>query len=355
MSRLRVLVVEDSLTVRKRLCEVLSADPDIEVVGEATDGQQAVDLCTALRPDVVTMDMMLPTMNGLLATEHIMAHCPTPILVVTAFDRSELFRTFDALAAGAVDVLEKPGENDGDEAWARRLVTTVKLVARIRVITHLRGKLPSATHRPEVIDHSQNRRRDPCRLIALGASTGGPAALARVLQDLPAPLPMPLLVVQHIGDDGVVFADWLATQTAHPARYARDGELLDGTKGTVVLAPPNRHLVLQSGRLHLLDEPPLHSCKPSIDYLFRSIAKTTHAPCTVASLLTGMGRDGASGLLDIRRAGGRTIAQDEASSVIYGMPREAVRLGAAEQVLSIDDIGPVLAASWSRKAEREVR
>jgi two-component system chemotaxis response regulator CheB len=356
MSRLRVLVVEDSLTVRKRLCEVLSADPDIEVVGEALDGHEAVDLCTALKPDVVTMDMMLPRMNGLLATEHIMAHCPTPILVVSAFDRNELFRTFDALAAGAVEVLEKPvGEDGGDAAWAHRLVTTVKLVSRIRVITHLRAKLPSATQQPGALPPRSGTGHCASRLLALGASTGGPAALVRILHDLPAPLPVPLLVVQHIGDDGVVFADWLATQTAHPARYARHGEPLDETKGSVVLAPPNRHLVVQNGRLNLLDEPPLHSCKPAIDYLFRSIAKTSYATCTTACVLTGMGRDGASGLLDIRRAGGQTMAQDEASSVIYGMPREAMRLGAAEQSLSLEDIGPALAASWHQKEQRAGR
>ena len=349
MARLRVLVVEDSLTVRKCLCEVLSADPEIEVVGEALDGRQAVELCAALRPDVVTMDMMLPVMNGLAATEHIMAHCPTPILVVSAFERNELFQTFDALAAGAVEVLEKPhGEDDVgvDGAWARRLVSTVKLVARIRVVTHIRGKLQSATRKADLASQSAPQPGTKSLLIALGASTGGPAALVRVLKALPPPLPVPVLVVQHIGDDGVVFADWLAAQTAHPARYARHGEAVEGTRGMVILAPPDHHLVLERGHLKLNQEPPLHSCRPAIDHLFRSIARSSLAAHTTAALLTGMGRDGASGLLDIRRAGGRTIAQDEATSVIYGMPREAVRLGAAERVMALDQIGPALTAAW---------
>ena len=345
MSRLRVLVVEDSLTVRKCLSEVLAADDGIEVVGEAVDGRQAVDMCMALRPDVVTMDMMLPVMNGLVATEHIMAHCPTPILIVSALQRDELFRTFDALAAGAVEVLEKPSAEQGaDQAWARRLVNTVKLVSRIRVITHVRGKL--APSRTAPIDPCPEGKAPPCRtrLIALGASTGGPAALVRIRKALPAPLPVPLLVVQHIGDDfGVAFADWLGSQSAHPARYAREGERVEATAGNVVLAPPGIHLTVAGPQLKFLDAPPLHSCKPAIDHLFSSIARHGWASGTAACLLTGMGRDGASGLLDIRRAGGHTIAQDEASCVIYGMPREAVRLGAVERVMSLDAIGPALA------------
>ncbi|MFT3856917.1 MAG: response regulator [Aquabacterium sp.] len=177
MSRLRVLIVEDSLTVRKRMCEVLNSDGGIEVVGEATDGQQGVDMCLALRPDVVTMDMMLPIMNGLVATEHIMAHCPTPILVVSALERQVLFRTFDALAAGAVEVLDKPtGEDGADEAWSRRLIATVKLVARIRVITHVRGKLsptPAALNAP-VRANGAPRASCPQRDAA-----GGPGRLHR--------------------------------------------------------------------------------------------------------------------------------------------------------------------------------
>ena len=142
MARTRVLVVEDSATVRERLCSVLASDPEIEVVGEAEDGRQAIELCRALRPDVVTMDMMLPVMSGLAATEYIMAHCPTPILVVSSStNRGELFKTYDALAAGAVDVLEKPRGDEPEGDWERRFLATLKLVARIRVITHLRARL----------------------------------------------------------------------------------------------------------------------------------------------------------------------------------------------------------------------
>src|SRR5580692_11712078 len=142
MAKTRVLVVDDSLSVRKRLVEVLGADPDLDVVGEADDGRTAIELCQSLRPDVVTLDMMLPVMTGLAATEYIMAHFPTPILIVSAStNRGELFKTYDALAAGAVDVLEKPAGDEVEDAWERRLVSTVKLVSRIKVITHLRAKL----------------------------------------------------------------------------------------------------------------------------------------------------------------------------------------------------------------------
>lgn len=336
MSRARVLVVEDSITVRKRLCEVLASDPGLEVVGEAGDGKQAIEACRALRPDVITMDMMLPLMTGLTATEYIMAHFPTPILVVSSsFNRGEVFRTFDALAAGAVDVLEKPDGHEADGAWERTLLARVKMVARIRVITHLRARLTArsatlpATNRPW------------CKCVAVGASTGGPGAIVSVLRALPSPLRVPVLLVLHINEPfGTAFADWLDAQTPHHATFAQDGEPLAG--GRVVMAPPGRHLVVRQDTLRLTTEPELHSCRPSVDRLFESLAAERGA-ATAACLLTGMGRDGAAGLLAIRRAGGLTIAQDEATSVVYGMPREAALLGAAERVLPLDEIGPVLA------------
>jgi two-component system chemotaxis response regulator CheB len=345
-ARLRVLVVEDSITVRKRLCEVLASDPEVEVVGEAADGRQAIEACRSLKPDVMTMDMMLPLMTGLAATEYIMAHCPTPILIVSAsFNRGELFKTYDALAAGAVDVLEKPSGHEPDDGWDQRLLTSVKRVARIRVITHLRARLNARRELPAA------PRRPWCGLVAIGASTGGPGAIVEVLRALPAPLKVPVLVVLHIGESfGAAFADWLDAQTPHRAAFAVDGEPLAAAAGRVVMAPPGRHLVVRQGRLHLSDEAERHSCRPSVDRLFESLA-AEHGAVTAACLLTGMGRDGAAGLLDIRRAGGLTIVQDEATSVVYGMPREAVLLGAAERVLPLGEIGPALAAATQAVGE----
>ena len=346
MNALRVLVVEDSVTVRKRLCEVLTADPEIQVVGEAENGRRAIELCAALRPDVVTLDMMLPEMSGLAATEYIMAHHPTPILVVSSStNRGELFKTYQALAAGALDVMEKPSGDDADADWDERFIRTVKLIARVRVITHPRGRLdgrmtPTAAH---VRIGATEPRLARVRLVALGASTGGPAAIRQVLRDLPAEFPVPILVVLHIAIPfGAAFADWLDEQTPHRVRFARDAQSLDD-RG-VFLAPPGQHLIVQGNLLRLSDEPERFSCKPSVDVLFESVAREC-AGAAIACLLTGMGRDGARGLLQIREAGGFTLAQDEATSAVYGMPREAALLNAARSIVPLHQVGASIAAA----------
>lgn len=345
MPRTRVLVVEDSITVREMLCEVLAADPEIELVGAAPDGQQAFEMCRVHRPDVVTMDMMLPVMNGLEATEQIMAYCPTPILVVSSsFNRGEVFKTYDALAAGAVDVLEKPTGEEEPGEWERRFLSTVKLVSRIRVITHLRARARPAALRGDRPAPIVPRPLSPqVSVLAVGASTGGPGAAVEVFRALPTDLQVPVLFVLHINPQfGHAFADWLNGQTPWPARFPRDDEPLEGAAGTIVLAPPGRHMVVRKGRIRLNDGPERFSCRPSVDVLFESVAAECGASAG-AALLTGMGRDGASGLLAIRTAGGQTIAQDEATSVVYGMPREAVANGGAARVLPLGEIGPALA------------
>jgi two-component system chemotaxis response regulator CheB len=347
MRKIRVLVVEDSVTVRKHLTEVLAGDPDLEVVGEGRDGKEAIDLCQALRPDVLTLDMMLPVMTGLAATEYIMAHCPTPILIVSSStNRGEMFRTYDALAAGAVDVLEKPTDGDVAGGWERRFLSAVKLVSRIKVITHLRGKLgplagAPAGRAPMPLEALAGRPR--CAAVAMGVSTGGPAALQHILRDLSPRFPIPILLVIHIGEPfGVALAEWLDAQSPLRVAYAKDGEPLpDAGHGRVIMAPPEVHLVLRGGRLRLTTTPERHSCRPSVDALFESVAREL-GDRAVACLLTGMGRDGAMGLLEVRRAGGLTLAQDEATSVVFGMPREAILMGAAERVLPLEQFAPTL-------------
>lgn len=346
MAKIRVLVAEDSLTVRKRLVEILSADPDIAVVGEAEDGKQAIALCQTARPDVIAMDMMMPVMTGLAATEYIMAHCPTPILIVSAsVNRGELFRTYEALAAGAVDVLEKPTGDEPDGVWERQFLSTLKLVSRIRVITHPRGRLAGLATSAAERDQSSLGPKGPahsCDLVAIGASTGGPGAIVEVLRGLPATFRPPILFVLHINEPfGSGFADWLDGQTDRRVAYPKDGEPIAAAAGRVVMAPPGRHLVVRDGRLRVTLDPERHSCRPSVDVLFESVARDC-GPSAAACLLTGMGRDGAAGLLQVRKAGGSTIAQDEATSVVYGMPQEAVKLGAAERVLPLHEIGPAL-------------
>ena len=228
MAKTRVLVVEDSLTVRKRIVEVLAADPDIEIVGQADDGKRGIEMCQHLRPDVVTLDMMLPVMSGLAATEFIMAYCPTPILIVSAStNRGELFKTYEALAAGALDVLDKPLGNEPDDAWEQKLVSTVKLISRIKVITHPRARLGPMGQPPggtasmgaaargaalaaPGAERQAPQREGRLRAVAIGVSTGGPAALIEILRGLHHGFPLPILLVIHIGKlFAPAFAEWL--------------------------------------------------------------------------------------------------------------------------------------------------
>jgi two-component system chemotaxis response regulator CheB len=347
MPKIRVLVVEDSVTARKHLIEVLSADPELVIAGEAEDGKQAIELCRILRPDVITLDMMLPVMSGVAVTEYVMAYYPTPILIVSAStNRGELYKTYDALAAGALDVFEKPTSNTPDGAWERGLVSSVKMASRIRVITHIRGKL-GPSHQTAAPPGHIVARENPAqkKVIAIGGSTGGPAAIVEILRGLPEGFPIPILLVIHIGDPfGVAFAEWLNGQSTLLVRHAKDGEPIPtvGQAG-LIMAPPGSHLIAQRGRLRLTYGPERNSCRPSIDVLFESLAKEM-GNATIACLLTGMGRDGATGLLALRQSGALTLAQDEASSVVFGMPREAIEMGAADRVLALHEIAPALAA-----------
>jgi two-component system, chemotaxis family, protein-glutamate methylesterase/glutaminase len=333
----------------------LAADPGIEVVAEADNGQRAIELCQTLRPDVMTLDMILPVMSGLSATEYIMAHCPTPILIVSAStNRGELFKTYDALAAGAVDVLDKPRGDATDDDWNRRLVAAVRLVAKIKVITHPRARLalgrPASSALTISREAATSPSTGPLALIALGASTGGPSALVSVLRDLPSQARLLVLLVLHIDEPfGSAFAEWLSEQTPHAVRFAQGGEPLESEASRVLMAPPGRHLVLDGTRLALNSAPERHSCRPSIDTLFESLALGA-GPRTAAALLTGMGRDGAAGMLALRQAGGFTIAQDEETSVVYGMPREAALLGGATRVLPLAEIGRCLADAVKTRA-----
>lgn len=332
---IRVLLVEDSLTVRQLLRDLLQP-PEFEIVGEAHDGQQAIDLCRDKRPDVITMDMLLPVMTGLGATEYIMAHFPTPILIVSSsFNRGELFKTYDALAAGAVDVYEKPRGDETDEQWRTGFLAALRIVSRVRVITHPRAKLSR--------DGWVAPRTTPkVSLIAVGASTGGPSALVRLLNGLPIHFAPPILVVLHLSAAFAnAFLDWLAQQTSRPVAYAIDGESVAASAGRVVFAPPNYHLRVVGGRFRLSQEPQVHSCRPSVDVLFDSLAAGPSSD-VAACLLTGMGKDGALGLLRLRRAGALTFAQDEGSCVVYGMPREAANLGAAQRILTVEQMAAEL-------------
>lgn len=369
MKKLRVLVVEDSSTIRRYLIDVLAAAPDFEVVGEAADGEQAIRLCESLRPDVVTMDIVLPVMSGVAATEYIMAWCPTPIVIVSAsINRGEALKTYDALAAGAVDLVDKPSTSESRAAWEAAFLSRVRMVSRIKVITHPRGRLNGAGRLPVTPARAGSRsgltsaglispgpnqssigQGGLIRAIAIGASTGGPAAVAEILRALPLNFAIPLLLVIHVSDQfAFALAEWLNTQSNLPVSFAIDGQSLPAVgKPCVLLAPAGSHLTFEAGLLRLRKTAERHSCRPSVDELFESLAAEM-GPSVACVLLTGMGRDGAAGLLAARSAGCLTIAQDEASSIVFGMPGEAIRLNAASRVLSLGQIGPALVSLEAR-------
>ncbi|MBX3167225.1 MAG: response regulator [Candidatus Eremiobacteraeota bacterium] len=324
---MKVLIAEESPALRQKLAEILNRG-GIEVVGEAWQGRQVVELCEQLRPDLVLMAVDLEGMNGLEATEQIMAFSPTPILVLS--DRPTHPNCQKVLAAGAVDCISS-------RDWENGLVRRVRLVSRVAVITHPRARLKRADLGPPPPGGLPR-----VRLICLGTSTGGPGALVEILSSLPPTLQVPILVVIHIQPPlGGGFAQWLASKVPRPVDYARSGQLWQECRGRVLLAPPDRHLRLAGPRLVLDDQPPRHSCRPSVDVLFESVAQEVGS-AALACLLTGMGRDGAAGLLAIHRAGGLTMAQDEASSVVYGMPREAVQLGAAQKVVPLQQVSTLI-------------
>lgn len=340
---IRVLVAEDSSTARALLVAILSAEQDITVVGEARTGTEAVDMAVRLMPDLVTMDVHMPELGGIEATRQIMTRSPRPILVVSSAARSnDVELSLEATRSGALMVIAKPEgvQSAGYQADRRQLVSMVRALAQVKVVRRhgtnlpvpgvpVRGALPArgSTNTPE--------------LIAIAASTGGPAALRQILSELPAAFPVPVLVVQHIarGFSGGL-AHWLAGDAGMRVKLAELGELAEA--GVVYIAPDDRHLGVRRGaggelRILLDNAPPVGTFRPSASYLFASCAQNVGRG-VLACILTGMGDDGVDGLREVRRAGGRVLAQDETSSVIYGMPREAARAGVVDLVVALDDV-----------------
>ena len=343
--KLRVLVVDDSPVARSVIRSILEGDPGIEVVGLARNGWEAVQMTARLRPDVITMDVRMPEMDGYEATCQIMAYHPTPILIVTAsLSRQDVDFTFRMLEAGALDILEKPAGEDplALRSKAQDLIERVRLLSRVRVITHLRGRRKAGRPLPLTpvpATPGPAPAEAPSRLVVIGASTGGPRALQRILSGLPADFPAPILVVQHIAPGFIRgLAEWLAGETRLRVSLARQDDGL--TPGRVYIAPEGCHLLPDFRRVHLT-ETPRTPLIPSVDVTMRAAAQN-FGRRAIGVLLTGMGNDGAEGLLAIRQAGGLTIAQDQATSTIFGMPRAAIELGAAQQVLPLEDIAPAL-------------
>lgn len=331
---IRVLVVDDSHMARTWVLDCLRDDPDVAVVGDAPDGAKAVDMTIALKPDVIVMDMAMPIMNGIEATREIMARQPTPILIVSGSNNRVInLSILDALAAGAVDAFDKPDGKVSQSRWREEFLRRLHVVANVRVIRHVNVSAKAGPRRPA--------KAKPVEVVAIGASTGGTEVVHKMLRVLP-PLPVPLLFVIHFPDSLFTeFVEWLGNAARMPVIAADDGLFLDELNGVVCVARPDRHLQVTASRIHLSDEPPEHFCRPAVDVLFRSIAQT-RGESALGILLTGMGRDGATGLLDIHQAGGITIAQDEATSAVFGMPKAAIDLGAVDHILPSGEIADAI-------------
>lgn len=337
---IRVLLVEDSPVARALLSYLLGSDPQLALAGTAADGEEGVAAAARLRPDVVVMDIHMPKLDGFTAARRIMETCPTRIVMVTASTSAkDVAATFHALEAGALAVLAKPvGPGDPEfEAATVELLQTVKLMAEVPVVRRWprRGGMPPPAVAPLAAAGAR------ISVVAFGASTGGPIALQDILSRLPKNLPVPLLIVQHISTGFAEgFAEWLAKSAGFPVRVAAAGE--PALAGRAYVAPSGMQMrLLANGCIDLADAPAEHGLKPSVSYLFRSLA-ATFGPAAIGVLLTGMGRDGAQELKALREAGAVTIAQDAESSIVFGMPGEAVKLNAAAYVLAPDAIAALL-------------
>jgi two-component system, chemotaxis family, protein-glutamate methylesterase/glutaminase len=330
----RVIVADDSATARTLLRSILERDGDVRVIAEAKDGADAIRLVQQHRPDLVVMDVHMPVADGLAATKEIMMRMPTPILIVSAVSRRDVDLSLSATQAGALMALPKPGDPSGPrfEEAAAELLGMVRALAQVKVVRRWSESTPVPR-----LPSAPRRTADGAELVAMAASTGGPAALRRVLMDLPQTLPAPLLVVQHIARDFTAgFASWLAGGCPLPVKVAEPGETL--RPAVVYIAPDDRHLgVSADGRVRLEDAPPLSGFRPSASHLFETAARA-YGDRLVAVVLTGMGTDGAAGLEAAHAAGAHVIAQDEGTSVVYGMAQEAVRRGVVHEVVPLEEI-----------------
>lgn len=330
--KIRVLVVDDSAIVRKLLTDAISAEPDLEVVGTAPDPYIARDKILELRPDVLTLDVEMPRMDGLTFLKKVMQYKPLPVIIISSLGVAGCQVALDALRLGAVEVLAKPG---GPYSVGELRVSLANKI-RAAAVAQLRRSKPVESPAPRIHEHPVTSTFEPGALIALGASTGGTEALKEVLMHLPANSPA-IVITQHIPPIfSRAFANRLNELCPMEVKEAADGDLV--TAGRALIAPGNFHMLLRKSAsgyyVQVKDGPQVCYQRPSVDVMFSSVADVAGSS-TVAALLTGMGADGAQGMLKLKRAGAKTIAQDEASCVVFGMPREAIRLGGVDRIVSL--------------------
>ena len=334
---IRVLVIDDSAVMRNFLGRVISSHPDMELAGVVSDPVFAIDRIRQSAPDVITLDVEMPRMNGLEFLGKLMVAKPLPVLMISSLTRQGADATIRALELGAVDYIAKPGSLEEFQGAAGEIADKIRMAAQARVLRRGRNVPVRPLITPRVAIPGRPIALET--VIGIGASTGGVEGLRTVLTGLPGDMP-PILVAQHMlpGFTGA-FARRLDGICELSVKEAEDGE--DLLRGTVYVAPGGQHLLLARRRssymLRLTDDPPVNRHRPSVDALFHSMAESAGAHA-IAVILTGMGSDGAEAMLGLRRAGAKTIAQDEASSVVFGMPRQAVALGGAQEVLALGDM-----------------
>jgi two-component system chemotaxis response regulator CheB len=337
MNMIKILIVDDSKTATAILKSLIEAEPDMTIIGEASDGQMAVAMSAKLKPDLITMDIYMPVLNGYDATRLIMSQNPIPIVIISSnINKESMNASFEALEAGAVSVLPKPVDISKDKflAEGHYFIDTLRSMAQIKVFKR-RFNIPKSGNRvqPKV---SQSFEKIHYEILAIGASVGGPQALHYVLSKLPANFPMPIVIVQHMAPGFIKgLASWLDENTEIAVKIADHNEILENS--VVYFAPDGKHLTVQknkSFRAVLKDMDPVSGFKPSITVLLESVAKA-YGATALAALLTGMGSDGARGLLEIKKMQGKTFIQDPESAVVFGMAGVAQSMGAADEVISL--------------------
>ncbi|MCK4728967.1 MAG: chemotaxis response regulator protein-glutamate methylesterase [Desulfobacterales bacterium] len=335
MKPICVLIVDDSPTVQSVLTSILSGVPDIEVVGTASDAFEAKDLILEKRPDAITLDVEMPRMDGITFLKRLMTFRPLPVIMISSYTRENSIRTLEALNAGAVDFVAKDMKS-GFSKSKHEIITKVRAAAQAKIKSSVLFGKPVKPVPKEKIRPSD-------KIIAIGASTGGTQAIQRVLGSMPSNI-NGVAIVQHMPARFTkTFAQMLDTLFPMDIKEAEDGDRLD--EGRVLVAPGGWHLHVAKGHkgyyVRLQDGRPVKHQRPSVDVLFNSVAKTA-AGDAIGILLTGMGNDGAAGLLAMKQAGAFTVAQDEATSVVFGMPGSAIKRGAAEVVAPLDDIADIV-------------